>query len=104
MQGYLKVVWNYIYRNCESISILMNTLTGGANRQTFSARNWGWKRENKPNLVWLIDGIFFLAPDHCMTKWIYWRLRKDVHHEIELTEIMKDVENDYIGHGSGYPH
>jgi hypothetical protein len=62
-----------------ALSVLLNVVLGGYSNQTFSARNYGWKREGKPNLVWLIDTIFWFDPDHCMDSWTYWYVRK--HHE-----------------------
>lgn len=61
-----------------ALSVLLNVILGGPSNQTFSARNYGWKKENKLNLVWLIDIIFFLENDHCMNSWIYWCMRKDM--------------------------
>lgn len=81
---------SYLKRNGTAISILFNTLTGGASNQTFSARNWEWKRLGKYNIVWAIDSLFFLESEHCFDKWVYWRCRKDVIHELEIA--MKDIE------------
>ena len=64
----------YINRIVISFSILINTLLGGRNNQTFSARNWHLKRNNKPNLVWFIDKIFFWEKDHCQDSWIKWTI------------------------------
>lgn len=89
----------YVARIGIALSVLFNVLLGGPSNQTFSARNWGWKREHRLNFVWLIDGVcdYVLQPivnftltwvflsdiridlsNHCMTSWIYWRSRKDV--------------------------
>lgn len=85
-----------------ALSVLFNVILGGYSNQTFSARNWGWKRQGKPNIVWLIDGVCekLLAPsinllltyttkryivvslkNHCMESWVYWRVRRDVIHD-----------------------
>lgn len=40
-----------------SLSMLLNFSLGGELNQTFSARNWESKRNNKFNLVFLIDKI-----------------------------------------------
>lgn len=65
-------ILQYINRLIIAISILINVLTGGKSNQTFSARNYGWKLDGKPNLVWLIDRILFFDPDHCLNSWIFW--------------------------------
>lgn len=105
----MKVV-KYISRIGIALSVLLNVTLGGPSNQTFSARNWGWKKEGRKNFVWIIDGIcdYVLEPiinlflthvfksdikvsfkDHCMTSWIYWRVRKDVLYEIEKVEDEK---------------
>ena len=67
-------VKNYVLRNGAALSILLNTLTGGPSNQTFSARNWEWKRNKRPNLVWLIDHLAsMIEEDHCMCRWVYWK-------------------------------
>jgi len=62
----------YFNRVLLSFSILINTLLGGETNQSFSARNWGWKRTGRPNIVWLIDLLFFFEPNHCAESWIKW--------------------------------
>ena len=64
----------YLYRVGIALSVLLNVLLGGYSNQTFSARNWQWKRDGKFNLVFLID--FVLGEQHCMNSWSYWRIRK----------------------------
>jgi hypothetical protein len=89
----------YVSRIGIALSVLLNVVLGGPSNQTFSARNWGWKRNKKPNLVWLIDALCDILEiiinkitftdykvdfsDHCMTSWIYWRSRRDVIFEQE---------------------
>ena len=68
-------VGKYIHRVLTALSVLLNVLLGGENNQTFSARNWQWKKQGKPNIVWLIDGI--IGQTHCALCWVYWKLRKD---------------------------
>lgn len=68
----------YLIRIFVAVSVLLNVLLGGYSNQTFSARNWGWKREGKPNLVWLIDTLLWFDKDHCMTAWTYWVVRKEL--------------------------
>jgi hypothetical protein len=55
-----------------AISILLNVLLGGRSNQSFSARNWGWKLAGKPNLVGLIDIIFWFDKNHCEGAWKFW--------------------------------
>lgn len=43
--------------------------------QTFSARNYQWKLDKKPNIVWLIDAVFFFQKEHCLTSWLYYEGR-----------------------------
>jgi hypothetical protein len=71
MQGTLV---KYLYINAISISILINTLTGGKAHQTFSARNWQNRRDGKLNLVWLIDFLVRRDRDHCLQCWVRWKL------------------------------
>lgn len=73
----MKKILKYLERIGIALSVLLNTLLGGYSNQTFSARNYGWKKEGKPNLVWLIDTIFWFDPNHCLDAWTYWFIRKD---------------------------
>lgn len=68
----------YFIRIGIALSVLLNVILGGYSNQTFSARNYHWKREGKPNLVWVIDKIFFLYENHCLHSWSYWIVRKDI--------------------------
>jgi len=70
----MEKISKYINRVLTALSVLLNVLLGGDNNQTFSARNWHWKKNNKPHIVWLIDWI--LSDDHCMECWVYWKVRK----------------------------
>ena len=87
----------YLFRICLAISILINVITGGPSNQACSDRNYGWKREGKRNLVWIIDTFCYYVGygltrmgfpcdyrNHCMSSWCYWRARKDVAHEFEV--------------------
>lgn len=101
----------YLKRIGIALSILINVLLGGYSNQTFSARNYMWKRAGLPNLVWLIDGIFntvafsvnkifgtnYNFSNHCLESWAYWRVRKDVVFDIQQNRI-KDV----IYNGEGW--
>ena len=64
----------YLNRVGTSLSILLNVLLGGKSNQTLSARQYQRMRDGKPNLVWFIDGVFFLEEDHCMESWIKWEI------------------------------
>ena len=63
----------YLNRVGVAMSVLFNVLTGGASNQTFSARNWQWKKDKKYNLVWLIDLV--IGKGHCAECWVYWKVR-----------------------------
>jgi hypothetical protein len=65
----------YLHRVFTALSVLLNVLLGGGNNQTFSARNWHWKKHNKPHMVWLIDRV--LGDGHCLECWVYWKVRKE---------------------------
>jgi hypothetical protein len=71
-------VLRYIKRVLIATSILVNVVLGGHSNQTFSARNHDRKKNNKYNLVWLIDFLIFWDADHCMMSWLYWKTRKDI--------------------------
>lgn len=73
----MKNLVEYIKRVGTAFSVLFNVIIGGHSNQTFSARNWGWKREDRPNVVWLINLVFNDA-HHCMESWVYWKVRKEV--------------------------
>ena len=66
----------YIERILITLSILLNVILGGYSNQTFSARNYMWKRQGRWNLVLVIDAIFWFDPNHCSDAWVYWTLRK----------------------------
>jgi len=64
----------YLNRLMVATSVLLNVILGGHTNQTFSARNWQWKKQGKLNLVTLID--LFLGKDHCAECWVYWQTRR----------------------------
>jgi hypothetical protein len=82
-------MFNYLARIGISISVLFNVVLGGHSNQTFSARNYEWKRSGKWNLVWLIDRIWFLDSNHCLHSWSYWIVRYNLteDHVKTLTQI-----------------
>lgn len=70
---------SYLKRVGIAISVLFNVLLCGSSNQSFSARNYGWKKDGKPNLVWLIDLVaryVFKDHGHCLEAWAYWYTRK----------------------------
>lgn len=68
------VLIKYIERVGIALSVLLNVLTGGASNQTFSARNWDWKKRKLPNMVFVID--LLLGKGHCLECWVWWKTRK----------------------------
>ena len=71
----LHIGWvTYLVRILIAMSVLTNVILGGRLNQTFSARNWDWKRNNKPNLVRLLDAL--LGDGHCSRAWAYWKVRR----------------------------
>jgi hypothetical protein len=71
-------VFKYFERLGIALSVLLNVLLGGYSNQTFSARNYAWQLDGKPNIVWLIDIMFWFDPNHCLDAWSYWIVRKDI--------------------------
>lgn len=65
---------SYFYRVGIALSILLNVLAGGQESQTFSARNYEWKRQGKPNIVKIIDML--LGKGHCLECWAAWYVHK----------------------------
>jgi len=74
----MKKFIEYIERVSVAISVLLNVILGGSSNQTFSARNYEWKRAGKPHIVPIIDLIFWFDPDHCLQSWTYWVTRKGI--------------------------
>ena len=71
----------YLKRVGTALSVLFNVLLGGYSNQSFSARNYEWKKQGKRNLVPVIDFIakkVFKDKDHCLSAWAYWYTRKDI--------------------------
>jgi len=57
----------YLFRVLTAMSVLLNVILGGANNQTFSARNYEWKKKGKLNIV---------GREHCLESWVYWKTRR----------------------------
>jgi hypothetical protein len=75
IRAMIGATYQYLKRVLTSLSVLLNVLAGGYNNQTFSARNYDWMKQGKPNMVKLID--FVLGKDHCMCSWVYWKVRRE---------------------------
>lgn len=72
----LDKMFKYVYRVAIALSILLNVLAGGHPNQTFSARNYEWRKQGRPNIVWLIDWLT-KDPNHCLVDWVNWQLIRD---------------------------
>ena len=71
----LHIGWvTYLVRILIALSVVLNVVLGGRLNQTFSARNWEWKRNGKTNLVRLLDTL--LGDGHCSRAWAYWKVRR----------------------------
>ena len=71
----LHIGWvTYLVRILIAMSVLLNVILGGRLNQTFSARNWEWKRNEKINVVRLLDTL--LGDGHCSRAWAYWKVRR----------------------------
>ena len=64
----------YVVRVSVALSVLLNVVLGGASNQTFSARNWQRKKDNRLNMVWVIDKL--IGNGHCAECWVYWKVRE----------------------------
>ena len=81
-----KKLFRYIERIAIALSVLLNVILGGSSNQTLSARQYQRKKENKVNIVWLVDLIFFFDDEHCMMSWLYWNTHQNI----------RKVKNDYV--------
>ena len=63
----------YTKKSLLKVSMVFNRLLLGEPDQTFSTRNWIWKKQNKFNLVFAID--ILLGQGHCMESWIKWIIK-----------------------------
>lgn len=64
----------YVVRVGVALSVLLNVVLGGASNQTFSARNWQRKKDDKLSMVWVIDKL--IGKGHCAECWVYWKVRE----------------------------
>jgi hypothetical protein len=94
---YLTRLVSYWVRVGIAFSVLLNVITGGPSNQTFSARNYIWKKSGYPNIVWLIDGIFHRDSQHCLNSWLYWKIGKDLRRiHIKITKGDLHPRQDHI--------
>jgi len=94
----------YFARIGIALSVLFNVILGGYSNQTFSARNYCWKKKDRYNMTYVIDTMFYYLSlilnlplsliglkvdpaDHSMKAWIYWRVRKDVIHDYHCGDL-----------------
>jgi hypothetical protein len=79
-----------------SLSILANAILGGQYNQTFSARNWEWKRQGRFNLVVIIDALHYHEPDHCMMSYIRWlHIQEGLH---RINDMHRRIENTRLSY------
>jgi hypothetical protein len=100
----LKKTLQYLERVGIALSVLINVILGGPSNQTFSARNYSRKKQNRFHLVWLIDFLIFWDKDHCLHSWLYWYTGKNIRkygkkylqqYEIEVQSTVIKGDNDY---------
>lgn len=95
---YWKQVKKYLSRTFLCLSILLNTLLGGSTNQTFSARNWHWKKKGYWNLVWVINKIFFWQSDHCQESYIKWSIINNAIYHYDLIGERRFMHIDNISY------
>ena len=81
----------YLFKVFLMISCLLNAAIGGKAYQSFSVRNWDWKRRGLFNLVTVID--YCLGKDHCMESWVSWRIARD--NTKKVRKEYRDAEEKY---------
>lgn len=90
IESYVMQTLKYLERVGIAFSILLNVVLGGASNQTFSARNYRWKQQGKPHLVWLIDTLVFWDKDHCFHSWIYFKTTRDLRKSFKRQRKRED--------------
>lgn len=91
-----RLTLQYLSRVGIALSVLTNVILGGQSNQTFSARNWIWKKQGKPNLVWLIDRLAWTDPDHCLHSYLYWYTRKNIRNAGKRYLQMNKKDVQYV--------
>ena len=84
----------YLDRVFIAFSIFINVLFGGRINQTFSARNYQRRRDNKINLVRIIN-FLFRNKDHCFESWVKWTI---INQAIKKYDEGMGFENDKRKH------
>ena len=79
------ILKHYLYRILIAISVLINVILGGSSNQTFSARNWQWKIEQRINFVWIIN-IICNDSEHCEECWSFWISTKRIRNKAQGIE------------------
>ena len=101
MSGLLWMKWwkirtsRYLLRVGIALSVLLNVILNGESNQTFSARNYGWKRKGWWNICWLIDRLIKKDPDHCLHSWLYWYTGKNIRKSGKKYLQQKQIEVQY---------
>ncbi len=72
---------------------MTNTLMGGSNNQTVSARQWKRKMEGKVNVCFLIDAFFWWEPDHCEDSWNKWNV---IRNAMAYYEEYREKYSDFV--------
>lgn len=70
---------------------LANALTGGWPDETLSSRAWRWEHDMKR--CWprkMIDGLFFLEKNHCLSSYWSERLGRQLPPELRPKEVVQD--------------
>ena len=91
MSSAIKKINLYLFRIFTMLSCVLNTILGGKAYQSFSVRNWEWKRQGRFNMVSIID--YILGDGHCMNSWVTWRIARD--NVKKLQKEYKDAEEKY---------
>lgn len=77
-----------------SFSIFVNTLFGGKNNQTVSARQYFRLTQNKWNFCFLINGLFWWEEDHCRNSYEKWEV---INNAMKYYQEYKEKYSDRIG-------
>ena len=81
-------ITKYLSRIAIATSIFFNTLFGGLNNQTVSARNYERRKQGLSKLCWIIDSIF--GEGHCKRAWAKWTVINNAISHYD--EINKQLE------------
>ena len=76
------VLYEYLIRIVIALSVLLNVILGGYSHQSFSARNYAWKKKGYVNFVWLIDALAFFDPNHCEQSYLLFEAMQRVHNPV----------------------